>query len=133
MEPTAPVRDPQTYAIIGAAMEVHRHLGAGFLEAVYQEALRREFAARAVPFQSDVPLRICYKGLELGARYRADLVCYGEVIVELKAVTYPVAHAEAQVLNYLKASGLPRGLMLNFGTPSLEYRRFVFTPTIHQG
>jgi GxxExxY protein len=80
-----------------------------------------------------VPLRICYKGLELAARYRADLVCYGEVIVELKAVPHPAAYAEAQVLNYLKASGLPRGLMLNFGTPSLEYRRFVFSPASHLG
>ncbi len=128
MGSTAPVRDPQTYAIIGAAMEVHRHLGAGFLEAVYSEALRWELGSRAIPFQADAVLRVSYKGRELATRFRADLVCYGAIIVELKAAAYPIPHAEAQVLNYLKASGLPRSLLLNFGTPSLEYRRFVLSP-----
>lgn len=129
MASTAPVRDPQTYAIIGAAIEVHRHLGAGFLETVYSEALRWELGSRAIPFQVDVLIRVSYKGNELATRFRADLVCYGEVLVELKAAAYPVPHAEAQVLNYLKASGHERGLLLNFGTPSLEYRRFVLSPS----
>lgn len=85
--------------------------------------------ASAIPFQADVLLRVRYRGHELATRFRADLVCYGEVLVELKAAAYPIPHAEAQVLNYLKASGLQRGLLLNFGTPSLEYRRFAFAGT----
>lgn len=126
---SAPVRDPPTYAIIGAAMEVHKHLGPGFLEAVYSEALRWELDSRGIPFQVGVVLRVSYKGRELATRFRADFVCYGEVVLELKAAGYPIPHAEAQILNYLKASGLGRGLLLNFGTSSLEYRRFVLSPT----
>jgi GxxExxY protein len=120
--------DPQTYAIIGTAMEVHRHLGHGFLEGVYGEALRGELEARGIPFQAEVPFPITFKGRRLRTGFRADLVCYGEVLVELKARRIVAGPEEAQVLNYLKASGLPRGLLLNFGAPSLEYRRLVWSP-----
>lgn len=119
-------KDPQTYAIIGAAMEVHRQLGHGFLEGVYQEALAMEFARRAIPFAREVQLVICYKGQLLGCQYRADFLCYGEIIVELKALPALSGVEEAQVINYLKATGKQRSLLLNFGAPSLEYKRLVW-------
>jgi len=106
-------RDPRTYTIIGAAMEVHRQLGCGFLEAVYQEALALELNLRNVPCLREVELPVSYKGQRLSATYRADLVCYDSVIVELKALP--------------AVSGLEVGLLLNFGTESLQYRRFVFS------
>jgi GxxExxY protein len=120
-------RDEQTHAIIGAAMEVHRQLGAGFLEAVYQHALAIEMSARAIPFAREVELPVYYKGEQLNCSYRADFVCYNEVIVELKALNAITGIEEAQLLNYLKATHLERGLLLNFGRPRLEFRRFVFS------
>jgi GxxExxY protein len=118
-------REPQTYALIGAAMEVHRILGHGFLEAVYQEALACEMSDRGIPFEREVALPMCYKGRRLQCSYRADFVCFGEVVVELKAITQLTGADEAQVINELKATGLHRGLLLNFGAPSLEYKRLV--------
>ncbi len=119
--------DQQTYAIIGAAMEVHRQLGAGFLEPVYQHALAIEFSARSVPFVQEVELTVYYKGEQLACSYRADFVCYDEVIVELKALKAITGVEDAQLLNYLKATGLGRGLLLNFGSPRLEFKRLVFS------
>jgi GxxExxY protein len=119
--------DPRTYAIIGAAMEVHPELGCGFLEAVYQEALAMELTNRKVPFRSEVELPIAYKANRLSTSYRADFVCFDSVIVELKALAALTGVEEAQVLDYLKATGLKIGLLLNFGTETLQYRRFVFS------
>lgn len=118
-------RDPRTYAIIGAAMEVHRQLGCGFLEGVYQEALAIELTGRAIPFEREVALTVYYAGTPLNCQYRADFMCYGDVIVELKAVRALTGVDEAQVLHYLKATGKRCGLLLNFGTASLDYKRLV--------
>lgn len=106
-------------------MEVHRVLGNGFSEPVYQRALAVEFKRRRIPFEYEVCLPIFYKGILLEASYRADFICYGEIIVELKALTTLCGTEEAQIINYLKATNFRVGLLLNFGTPSLEFRRFV--------
>ncbi len=117
--------DPQTYAIIGAAMEVHRRLGYGFLGAVYQEALQVEFVEQGVSFQREVEIPIVYRERPLACTYRADFVCFGEVIVELKALRNVMDVERAQVINYLKATGMERALLLNFGSASLEHYRLV--------
>ena len=117
--------DNQTYEIIGAAMEVHRELGCGFLEAVYQEALREELSSRNIPFRAEVDLLIFYKGKKLKTSYRADFVCNESIIVELKAISKLGDVETAQVLNYLRAGRIERGLLFNFGSKSLEHRRLI--------
>jgi len=117
--------DAQTCAIIGAAMEVHREPGHGFLEAVYQEALAIELTARGIPFQREVPLPVKYKGQSLVCTYRADFICFGEILVELKASAGPGAADKSQVIHYLNAAKFARALLFNFGSPSLEYERLV--------
>jgi len=118
-------RDPQTYAIIGAAMEVHRTLGPGFLEAVYQSAFEMELGMKRVPYDREVDLSVSYKGFPLGVCYRADFLCFGDVLVELKALNRLSAIEEAQIIHYLMASKLSRGILLNYGLPALQFRRFV--------
>lgn len=118
-------QDPQTYEIIGAAMEVHRGLGHGFLEGVYQEALAIEFTARGLPFKREVDLPVFYKSQPLRCSYRADFICFESVLVEVKALARLTTIEEAQVLNYLKATGLHRALLINFGAGSLEYKRLI--------
>lgn len=120
-------RDPRTYAVIGAAMAVHRELGPGFLEAVYAKALSVEFVERHIPFRPEVAIPIHYRGRNLGAEYRADFVC-GDIVVELKAISDIGPAQRSQVLHYLKATGYATGLLLNFGAGRLGFERFVFTP-----
>ena len=120
--------DPGTYAVIGAAMKIHRELGCGFLEAVYREALRIEFACEGIPYRSKVGLPLSCRGHALKTNYRPDFICHGRIIVEVKAIRRITAIESAQVINYLKASRLSVGLMLNFADTSLDYRRFVLQP-----
>lgn len=123
-------KDPRTYAIIGAAMEVHRQLGCGFLEPVYQQALGVEFELREIPFYREDRIPIRYKGRLLESHYSPDFICFESIVVELKALARLSGTEEAQVINYLKATGCKTGLLLNFGTRSLEHRRFVFSKPV---
>jgi len=118
-------RDKETYAIIGAAMEVHKELGDGFLEAVYQEAMAHEMTLRSIPFRKEVELPVTYKGKLLNTSYRADFLCFDEVVVELKALDALTGREMSQVINYLKAGGYSRALLINFGAPILRYERIV--------
>jgi len=116
----------EVFAIIGAAIEAHRELGSGFLEAVYQEALEIELGNRKIPFEPRKELVISYKDRQLRKVYEADLVCYEKIIVELKALDRLSGKEEAQVLHYLKASGMRVGLLVNFGAHGrLEWQRYV--------
>lgn len=116
----------EVFAVIGAAMAVHTELGRGFLEAVYHEALELELSLRQIPFQSNVPLPITYRGHLLQKRYEADLIAFNKIIVELKALDQLRDREIAQVLNYLKASGFRVGLLINFGSHSkLEWKRLI--------
>ena len=116
--------DPETGAIIGAAIHVHSVLGPGFLEAVYQAALAREFSRRGIGFRREVAMPIWYEGDWLDVTYRVDFVC-GDVLVELKALLGLTGVEESQILNYLHARRGGRALLLNFGAGRLEIRRYI--------
>ena len=119
-------QDERTYAIIGACFEVYNQMGCGFLEAVYQECLKIELGLREIPFVAQQEIKLYYKENELEQRYILDFLCYDEVIVELKALAALDSDHHAQLLNYLKASRLQTGLLVNFGHyPKLEYKRMV--------
>ena len=120
-------RDPRTYNIIGAAMEVHRQLGCGFLEPVYQEALALELKNRDIPYSRELTFPVNYKGQRLTTRYRPDFICFDGVIVEVKALNRLSSIEDSQLINYLKVTGYHTGLLLNFGTRSLQQRRFVLS------
>ena len=116
----------EVFAIVGAAIEVHRTLGPGFLEAVYAEALAKELRQAGIPFEQEVLLQIRYKGEPLKKTYRADFVAFGVVLVEIKASDGLGGADRAQLLNDLKATGHPVGVLLNFGRhPKLEWIRMV--------
>ena len=113
----------ESYEIIGACIEVHNDKGAGFLEPVYQECLEWEFSMKGVPFAAQVPLGLSYKGNSLKNKYVPDFICYDTIIVEIKAVRALGSEHSAQLLNYLKATGLKLGILVNFNSyPKLEYR-----------
>jgi len=115
----------ETFAIIGACMEVHGELGCGFLEAVYQEALSLVFSEKGIPFVREKVMDIHFKGKVLNKKYIADFVCFDKVIVELKATEGICDQNIAQVLNALKATKLKVGLLINFGTTKLQYKRII--------
>ena len=117
----------EAYKIIGACMEVHKEFGSGFLEAVYHEALIHELNRQKIPFETNVKLRVSYKGKLLNKVYFADIICYNKIIIEIKAMDGLVSEHEAQVINYLKATDYKLGLLVNFGTKSLQYKRLIYT------
>ena len=118
----------EVYKIVGAAKEVYNQLGPGFLEAVYQEALEIEFKCREIPFRSQSEISISYKDHRLNKYYVADFLVFDKVVVEIKALDRLTGENEAQLLNQLKGTGLPVGVILNFGFPGrLEWKRMVFT------
>jgi len=116
----------EVYKILGACFEVYKRMGCGFLEAVYQECLEIELEYREIPFAAQQELKLTYRGMELEQRYVPDFVCYGKIIVELKAVSEMTSDHQAQLLNYLHGTGMKVGLLANFGHyPKLEYKRMV--------
>lgn len=116
----------ESYQIQGAIFEVYREMGCGFLEAVYQECLEKELTQRRIPFAAQQPLQLTYKGENLRQTYKPDLICYGKIIIELKAVKDIAPEHKAQVLNYLKATSMKLGLLVNFGTyPKASITRLV--------
>jgi GxxExxY protein len=117
----------ETYQIVGAAMEVHNQLGKGFLESVYQEALEIEMSEREIPYIAQAPIEINYKLKTLAKKFIADFFCYDDIIVEIKAVSQILPEHEAQILNYLKATNVQLGLLINFGTQKLTYKRYLNT------
>ena len=115
----------ESFAIVGACMKVHRSLGAGFLEAVYEEALEKEFQNLNIPFKRQVKLDLYYDNQKLKKQYRADFVCYDTIIIEIKAVSQIPVAFYAQLTNYLKCTKLELGMLINFGTSSLTYKRII--------
>ena len=115
----------ESYNIIRACISVHKELGCGFLEAVYQEALAIEFRNYGIPFNQEMSLDIYFRNIKLNKKYIADFICYDKIILELKAISKITTEHEAQVLNYLKATGLKLGILNNFGQISLTYKRLV--------
>lgn len=116
---------PETHLVIGAAVEVHRHLGPGLLEAIYQDALQHEFDLRRIPHEREAAIQVQYKGRLLASQYRCDFICFGSVLVELKASDVVAPASEAQLIHYLRASGHDVGLLLCFGGRTMQVRRFV--------
>jgi len=117
--------EKETFSIIGAAMTVHQELGYGFLEAVYQEALEKEFQYRKIPFKREMPLKIFYKDEPLDKCYIADFICYDKIIVELKAISSLTVEHQGQMINYLAATKLKLGLLINFGKQNFEHKRII--------
>ncbi len=116
----------EVFQIIGAAIEVHKQLGCGFLEPVYQESLEIELGLRGVPFASQIRLEIFYKEFALKKEYVPDFLCFEQIVVEIKALTRLTSVETSQILNYLKATNLRLGLLINFGsTGRLEWKRFI--------
>ena len=118
----------EAYKIQGAAFEVYKEIGCGFLEAVYQECLENEFLLQGIPFSPQFELKLKYKGKVLKQTYKPDFICYGKIIVEIKAVKEFTNEHQAQVLNYLKATGMELGLLINFGSyPKAEAKRLIWS------
>ncbi|MBQ8679358.1 MAG: GxxExxY protein [Treponema sp.] len=119
------IQKDEVYRIVGAAMKVHSELGSGFLESVYQEALALEFNSAKIPFEKEKELEIFYSGRKLTKKFYADFICFGSIIVELKAISELRQEHIAQVMNYLKATKTRVGVLINFGERSLKYKRVI--------
>ena len=119
------IYEKESYKIIGAAQEVHRELGSGFLEKVYQDALEIEFRRKDISYQRETKLEIDYKGEILSSKYQADFICYDKIIVELKALSELAGVHSSQVINYLKVTKFKLAILLNFGEKSLRTKRLV--------
>ncbi|MCK4560533.1 MAG: GxxExxY protein [Calditrichia bacterium] len=119
------IYEKESYQIIGASLEVHKELGPGFLEAVYQEALTIEFSKQSIPFCREKELRLYYKNVSLQKRYKVDFVCYDSIIIEVKALSALNSEHESQLINYLSATRLKLGILINFGERSLKYKRII--------
>ena len=115
----------ESYKIIGACMEVHKKLGSGFLESVYAEALELEFKKAEIPYEREKKLPVFYEDLPLKKYFRADFVCFNSIIIELKATKFIIDADHRQTMNNVKATKFRLGLLINFGTPSLTYKRIV--------
>lgn len=115
----------ESYEIVGAIIAVQKELGCGYLERVYQDALEYEFKMRKIPYEREKSIQVMYKGHPLGEPYRANFVCYGKIIVELKAVEELLSIHRAQVLNYLKATGFRLGILVNFGEQMARIERLL--------
>jgi len=116
----------KSYAIQGAIFEVYKTMGSGFLESVYQECLEKEFELRKIPFKSQKEIRLNYKNILLNQTYRADFICFDSILIEIKAVSQILDVHRAQVLNYLEASNLKLGLLVNFSSfPKVDIERIV--------
>ncbi len=119
------VYEKESYQIIGACIEVHKELGPGFLEAVYQEALTIEFRNRNIPFNKEKEIRLFYKNVSLQKKYKVDFNCYDKIIIEVKALSGLITEHESQLINYLKATKSKLGILINFGERSLKYKRII--------
>lgn len=117
--------EQETYKIMGAAMEVSKQLGGGFLEAVYQESLAEELDIRNIPFVREKKIQLFYKGKELKQFYKADFICFNNIVIEIKAISKILPEHQAQTINYLRALNLRVGLILNFGNNKLEHQRII--------
>ncbi len=120
--------EEETYKVIGACMTVHKNLGSGFLESVYQEALSKELEKAQVPYVAFKKLNVFYDGSALDKYFIADFVCYEKIILEIKSVYFLNKNLESQVINYLKTTNKEVGLLINFGEKSLKWKRFINTP-----
>jgi len=119
------IYEKESYQIIGASLEVHKELGPGFLEAVYQEALTIEFRNRNIPFNKEKEIRLFYKNVSLQKKYKVDFVCYDSIIIEVKALSALNSEHESQLINYLSATRSKLGILINFGERSLKYKRII--------
>lgn len=120
--------EQQTYKIIGACMTVHKKLGNGFLESVYEEALEKEFIKQLIPYHRQYKLKVLYDGKPMVKYFKVDFLCYESIILEIKAVSYIVDDMKKQAINYLNASNLHVALLVNFGEISLKWKHFINSP-----
>jgi len=127
---TALQYENETYQIIGSCMTVHKSLGCGFLESVYQEAIEKTFTKNKLPYKRQQKMKILFEGVELTKYFIADFVCFDKVILEIKACEYITKNHQSQLLNYLKSTKMEIGLLVNFGESSLKWKRLINTPNL---